>query len=266
MEELKNSIKLHGLRLPVDLFDLAGEDDSGNRYGLISGWRRLMAFRALAIETGDSTFDAIPAFVRGIGTGPKAYVAMVEENEIRANLSHYERGRIAVMAAAHGAFPSVEEAVNALYESGSKAKRSKIRSFAELHEELGDMLSFGTHLSERQGLRLVAAMRSGYTGQLRDVLEMGQGGDPSAEWALMEPVVALSEKAGAPGRKKRVEKPAQAARGKKGRGHRQLSNGISLTWDVDRAGYFIRLDGAGVDDDLLEAAMRSLEQVLDTQT
>ncbi|WP_299882856.1 ParB/RepB/Spo0J family partition protein, partial [uncultured Sulfitobacter sp.] len=264
MEELKSSIRLYGLRLPVDLFELAEQGANGERYGLISGWRRLMAFRALAIETGDPTFEVVPAFVRDVGTGPKAYVAMVEENEIRANLSHYERGRIAVMATAHGAFASVEDAVNALYASGSKAKRSKIRSFAALHEELGDMLSFGSHLGERQGLRLVAAMRNGYTGQLREALEVGQGGDPASEWTLLEPTVIVSEEAGKPGKKKRPKTPTAVTQPKQGRGYHQLSNGISLMWDMDRSGYYIRLEGEMVDADVLEAAMDGLKRVLDS--
>lgn len=51
---------------------------------------------------------------------------MVEENEVRANLSHYERGRIAVLAAEQGHFTHVEEAVARLSGAASKAKRSKI--------------------------------------------------------------------------------------------------------------------------------------------
>lgn len=121
MDELKQSIRLRGLRLPIDLFPLKNPEP-GETYGLISGWRRLMAYRALQAETGDDSFATIPAFVRSIGTGANAYVAMVEENEIRSNLSHYERGRVVVMAVGHGAFETIEEAVNTLYQAGSKAK------------------------------------------------------------------------------------------------------------------------------------------------
>ena len=40
-------------------------------------------------------------------------------------LSHFERGRIAVIAANQGAFANTEDAVNRLYATGSKAKRSR---------------------------------------------------------------------------------------------------------------------------------------------
>ncbi len=75
--------------------------------------------------------------------------------------SQYERDRAAPMAVYGGGFPSMDEAVQRLFGSGSKAKRPKIRSFALVHEELGDMLSFANHLNERHCLRLAAALRAG---------------------------------------------------------------------------------------------------------
>lgn len=262
LNDLKNSIKLHGLRLPIDVFEMTDAED-GEPYGLISGYRRLMAYRALGVETDDPLYDTIPVFVRNMDKGAKAYVAMVEENEVRANLSQYERGRIAVMATAHGAFASVEEAVNALYESGSKAKRSKIRSFAELHEELGDMLCFATHLTERQGLRLVSAMRNGYTGQLRGALGRGQGTDPTLEWEVLEPYVLLSEEVVKP-RKQQLpkgQKPPMRSGG--GKGYYRLANGITMVWDVDSRGYYIRLEGKVVDVEVVEAAMDGIKHILE---
>ena len=41
------------------------------------------------------------------------FVAMVEENEVRANLSHFERGRIAVLSSQEGAFVNPEAPVDA---------------------------------------------------------------------------------------------------------------------------------------------------------
>jgi nucleotide-binding universal stress UspA family protein len=111
---------------------------------------------------------------------------MVEENEIRSDLSHYERGRVAVMATSQGAFVSVEDAVNELFHAGSKAKRSKIRAFAELHEELGDLLNFAPNLSERQGLRLVGAIRSGMAPDLRRALGAGVAQDAASDDVLTQ--------------------------------------------------------------------------------
>ena len=61
-----------------------------------------------------------------------------------------------MLVAGQGHFADVEEAVARLFGAASKAKRSKIRSFALVHEELGDMLAFPEELTEKGGLRLAA--------------------------------------------------------------------------------------------------------------
>lgn len=106
---------------------------------------------------------------------------MVEENEVRANLSHYECRGIAVPAAEQGHFAHVEEAVARLFGAASKAKRSKIRSFAMVHEELGDMLAFPEELTEKNGLRLAAALRQGVEGELRAALAAQSPSDGASE-------------------------------------------------------------------------------------
>ncbi|WP_170349969.1 ParB/RepB/Spo0J family partition protein [Ruegeria atlantica] len=184
MAELLESLRVHGLRTPIEV------TRDGEGYGLISGFRRLNAFRRLA-ET-DPRFSEIPAFVREAGSGQGAYVSMVEENELRANLSPYERGRIAVLAAGQGVFASTEAAVDVLFAAASKAKRSKVRSFAVVHEALGDLLQHPVALSEKSGLKLAAALREGAQPQLRQALaEVGEL-DQKSEWALLEAALKTS--------------------------------------------------------------------------
>lgn len=166
MEALKASLRAHGQRMPLDV--MAGE---GGRYGLISGWRRLTALRALHAETGEARFAQALAVIRTPQDAGEAYVAMVEENEIRVGLSYYERARIAALAAERGAFESAEAAVGALYASGSKAKRSKIRAFLGIHEALGAALAFPQALSERVGLAVAAGLKAGQGARLRAALE-----------------------------------------------------------------------------------------------
>lgn len=268
MDELIASIRAHGLRLPIEVFETEVEPRSQmQQYGLISGWRRLMAMTALMVESRGEAFTTIKAIVRPRGTAAEAYISMVEENEIRSNLSQYERGRIAVMAAGQGAFTGVEEAVNALFHAGSKAKRSKIRAFAELHEELGDMLSFAHQMNERQGLRIVTAIRAGMSGALRRALATGQaageGQDAASEWALMEPVVeraeALDKPAKAPGRPRSTAPRRMEA----GDGYVKLANGITIMRDSDSRGHYIRLEGAVVNIELIEVVMFEIQRLLE---
>jgi ParB family chromosome partitioning protein len=261
MDELKNSIEAHGLRLPIELFELA-EKKPGETYGLLSGWRRLHATRALFAETGEAKYGSINAFIRRVGTPANAYVAMVEENEIRADLSQYERGRIAVLAAEHGAFASLEAAVDQLFQAGSKAKRSKIRSFAELHRELGDVLAFPAALSERQGLRIVAAIRAGAGDALRHALTPGQG-DASAEWAVIEPVLTASEASLHPPARPKGGRPSTPKRSGQDEGYFKLSNGITLQHDTDSRGHFIRLQGQLVNADMVASVLFEIRRLLE---
>lgn len=184
MAELLESLRVNGLRTPIEI------TRTQEGFGLISGFRRLEAFRRLS-DT-DPRFAEIPAFVRDAKTGQGAYVSMVEENELRANLSPYERGRIAALAAGQGVFASTEAAVDELFAAASKAKRSKVRGFAVVHEALGDLLQFPVALSEKAGLKLAAALRDGAQAQLRDALARGGATDPKSEWSLLESALAVA--------------------------------------------------------------------------
>lgn len=242
MSELLASIRLHGLKAPIEV----AETDEG--YGLISGFRRLLAFRQLAAT--DPEFAKIPAFVRSAGASETAYVSMVEENEIRANLSHYERGRIAVLAAGQGVFPSVEAAVDKLFAAASKAKRSKVRSFAVVHAALGDLLQFPTALSEKAGLQLAAALRGGAQGRLRTALDGAEAKDAKGEWKLLQQVVIGA-----------AEPPRDASRGGRPQqitriASRSLPKGGELSAEVGRDGLRIELKGRVLNADTAERILQ----------
>ena len=149
MEALKTSIRDRGQQTPIDVITI-----EQGRYGLISGWRRLAAIKALFEETGEDQFASIKALNRTPETSSDAYQAMVEENEIRVGLSFYERARIALKAAEQGAYPTPKKAVLELFRSASRPKRSKIHSFLTVVQALDGALRFPTAIPERLGLRL----------------------------------------------------------------------------------------------------------------
>ena len=242
MEELLTSLVTHGLRSPIEVV----RTDEG--YGLISGFRRLRAFRRLAAD--HEGFNVIPAFVRDATAGETAYVSMVEENEIRANLSHYERGRIAVLAAGQGVFPSVEVAVDALFAAASKAKRSKVRSFARVHEALGDLLQYPTELTEKAGLGLAAALRGGAQAQLRAVLDGAEAKDAKAEWKLLQQVLEGAEET--PRDASRGGRPQQVTR----LPERTLPKGGTLRAEVGKDGVRIELKGRVLNADTAERILQ----------
>ena len=261
MAELKASIAAHGMRLPIEVFE---RDDPDKPYGLLSGYRRLWAVRELGALTEHEKYATINALVRDPDKLGGSFAAMVEENEIRASLSHYERGRIAVVAAQQGAFASTEDAVSQLFSAASKAKRSKIRSFCYIFEELGDILQFPENLKERDGLRLSNVLRSGAENQLRDALDRAQPSTPAEEWAAMEAVITRAESDMQPGAQGgRPKKSTLKKLGWQGADTLHLSSGITLQHARDSQGHVIRIKGADLDQVLVEALMNRLQYLLE---
>lgn len=153
MEALKASLRSFGQRNPIEVSDIGD-----GRYGLISGWRRMIALRELSAE--DARFNTVLALVRLPQASADAYIAMVEENEVRASLSYWERARVVVQTVSNGVFASEKLALQRLFASASRAKRSKIGSFIHLVHTLDGVLRFPSALPERLGLRLAAAFQA----------------------------------------------------------------------------------------------------------
>jgi ParB family chromosome partitioning protein len=211
--ELELSIVASGLRQPIEVFPLA-EPRNDHIYGLLSGYRRLLAFRTLHERTGNSRYATIPAFVRASTDLATALAAMVEENEIRAGLSPFERGLIAVTARNQGAFGSIEEAVDKLYPNASRQKRQRIRTFAFFAEEMNGQLTAPEKLSYRQIERIATAISAGFGELIRTALQESSITDPDHQWELVKPILAEAneqasnpERSTGPGRPRRILRP-----------------------------------------------------------
>lgn len=185
---LLDSLRRNGQRSPIEVVDM-GE----GRYGLISGWRRLTALLCLHEETGKDRFATVLAFLRQPASSREAYLSMVEENEIRLGLSYYERARIAAKAVDAGAYPSSKAALQSLFASASRAKRSKIGSFLVLYQALGDRVRFPQALTERMGLSLVNVLQADKTAgeRLRTRLETSPLDTSTAEQDLFSDFIDM---------------------------------------------------------------------------
>ncbi len=192
-DELLASIAASGLRMPVELFGLAGGDADAPAYGLISGWRRLRAFRVLRETDRTGAFETIPALLRNPGDLATALSAMVEENEIRSPLSPWERAAIAVTARDRGIFASIEAAVDGLYPAALKQKRARLRNIAFLVHETDGILTDPEALSERQLLRLHAAWTRGFGPLIVAALTETSRRDAAHQWDLLRPILAEAE-------------------------------------------------------------------------
>jgi hypothetical protein len=185
---LRESLRAHGQRTPIEVTPLAG----ALPYGLISGWRRLQALKALHAETGEARFATVRALVRRPEGAAAAYVAMVEENEIRVGLSHYERARVAALSVRRGVFDTEKAALLALFGTASRAKRSRIRAFLEIFHALDGALRFPAHLPERLGLALVERLREGRGEEIARALAHAEAATPEAEAAALAALLAPS--------------------------------------------------------------------------
>ena len=183
MRVLSDSLRARGQQAPIEVVDLGA-----GRFGLISGWRRLMALRELHAETGADRFATVQALIRVPKDAGAAYCAMVEENEIRSDLSFYERARIAVEAARHGIFSDPKEAIQSLFSTARAPKRSKIGSFVHLVEMLDSDLRFPAAIPEKLGLALVGVLTADPEAgaRLRVALREAKEETPEAERAVLE--------------------------------------------------------------------------------
>jgi ParB family transcriptional regulator, chromosome partitioning protein len=203
---LLDSLRRNGQRSPIEVVEI-----EEGLYGLISGWRRLTALRRLYDETGDERFATVLAFLRQPASSEEAYVAMVEENEIRLGLSYYERARITAKAVEAGVFPSSKAALQSLFASASRAKRSKIGSFLALYQVLGDAVRFPQALTERLGLAVTKIVEADETAgeRLRENLEESGSDSPDAEQSLFSAFIETENAASAPPSSSQAPSPAE---------------------------------------------------------
>ncbi|MEY8879925.1 ParB/RepB/Spo0J family partition protein [Donghicola sp. XS_ASV15] len=253
MAALVDSIRARGQQTPIEV--LALED---GRYGLISGCRRLTALRRLYAETDDPRFATVRALVVRADTAESAYVAMVEENEIRVNLSHYERARIVTKALAEGVFPTLKSSLQTLFANVPRAKRSKIGSFVTLVNALDDDLHYPTAISEKLGLALVKAMSedTGFEGRLKAALQDHPRETAAEEIEILQQAVQTEVPEAAPPVKPAPTQPAEAAP-RTPATVVQVLPGVRLGFSADRNR--IELSGQNVDADLVDALEKWLK-------
>lgn len=204
MQALKQSLRHRGQQAPIEVEFL-----SASKYGLISGWRRLQALRELQQEEGlDGAFDTVLALLRTPEQSADAYLAMVEENEIRVGLSYYERARIASKAAQAGVFETEKAALQGLYQAVPRAKRSKIKSFIRIVDALDNDLKYPEAISERLGLALAKVLGEdcGLEDRLRQRLRDIKAIDAEAELACLSDV--LQKTTGNNARTQKIKKTA----------------------------------------------------------
>lgn len=163
MEELKSSIRARGQKEAIEVYE-----GSDGRLQLKKGWRRFTAISQLFAETGDPEFATIIARMADpVEVRIARYIDMVEENVVREDLSFAEMAQVAIAAARD---PDIAEndpevLVGRLYASLHKMKRSYIRLFVFLLQELGDDLRWPKEVSRNLGADVARALKASASGK-----------------------------------------------------------------------------------------------------
>lgn len=255
MSALMESLRSRGQQMPVDVVELDAPDGQ-RRYGLISGWRRLTALKRLYCDGAEPEFGSVKIRVIAPETAQSAYLAMVEENEIRVNLSHYERARIVERALQEGVFDTQKTALQGLFGNVPRAKRSKIGSFMTLVRALDDVLYYPTAISEKLGLALVRELsgQPARVADLRQALLLEERSAPEIETAVLQrwlQAQSTPETETVP-----AEKAKSAPRATPSRV--TLAPGLQLRHLSDKGR--LELSGAALDDDLVADLQRWLQE------
>ena len=268
MGALMASLRARGQQTPIEVVALSDRPD-GKTHGLISGWRRLSALKRLYAAGSEPNFATVKALVIQPETAQDAYVAMVEENEIRVNLSHYERARIAVRALREGVYPNQKMALQGLFANATRAKRSKIGSFVALVEALDAVLMFPVAINEKLGLALVREITRDptFTDALISHLRAGPRNTPVEELRILSAAVSTAENMALTRQSEaesdavpvntgpRIREPLPA---KDERINTQIAPGLRLGYTPGK--HKIELSGAGVDDSLIQELRAWLRQ------
>lgn len=245
LAELRHSIARDGLRQPIEVFET-----TPGRYALISGYRRLAALRALDAASG--RFPTIPAFVRSPASLPEAVAAMVAENDLRAEIAPWDKGRIAVAARNAGLFPTLDAAIDALYPTAHGARRTRLRALAALAEDLDGLFAAPETLSQRQCLRLATACRAGFADLIRTALEESLAATPEAQWTLLQPILLEADQSlhdetpYRPGRPRRLLRPRP---------------GLTIRRELAPEGWTLRFTGPEATGMLMETVMDEVERM-----
>lgn len=183
IDELKLSIREIGLSNPIRV---EAVDD---HYELIQGYRRFTAYKELYAETNEERFARIPAGINARGEDTlKLYRRMVDENLVRRGVSFGEMAQLAINYRSQDPnTESYDQAVEVLYASAGRQKRSYIKLFVRLLILLGEDLRHVEALPRAAGLALVKRLETSAAerARLTEMLTQTPERDASEEQAIL---------------------------------------------------------------------------------
>ena len=253
MAELQSSIATEGLRQPIEVWCLSTPTEHGRTHGLISGLRRLTATQNLN-ALRPTAHLTIPAFLRSPADIPAALAAMIAENEIRADPSPWDKGRILVEVVSEGHFETIDAAVSSLHPNATRQKRARLRACASVVEELEGMITTPDQMTENRLLRLAGSLRGGFTELIHHILRENRGQSLESQWSALQATLIEADRG-------EEDFPATATSPARPRRMLDLPQGLILRREETPGGYVLRFTGpeakrGGMMDDVMDAVER----------
>jgi ParB family transcriptional regulator, chromosome partitioning protein len=240
LNRLAAAILAEGQRQPVEVCAISGP----RPWGLIAGYRRMAAIRALDAQYPGGAFATVAAFVRAPDSIARALALMVSENETRAPVSPWEKAKLILATVERGIFATPDAAVEGLWPHASRQARSRLRGWVGVVEALGGALTEPQSHSARRMDSLAAACRGGLVDLMLAVLADHPEAGPDSQWHAMSPVLleaALAATADDDGPVLPVVRRGRA------RPHVRrvlsLSNGVTLRREWTPTGWVLRVNG-----------------------
>ena len=187
--ELVQSILRDGLRQPIEVVELS-EPFDGCTHALVSGMRRLLASREIARMQGREASATIAATLRAPQSMAEILRDIASENEQRAQISTFEKGRFLVAALAEGHFDSLDAAIAAVFPGVTRAKAYRLRAATEVAEAIGDRLSTPEALTQNQIEALATALRRGMGDLIDEVLKLHHAQPLPLQMQALKPTLA----------------------------------------------------------------------------
>ena len=177
---------------------------------------------------------------------------MVEENEVRSNLSAWERSAIALRAIGTEDIDTIDKAIETLFPNADRFKKRRVRLIAEVVEELDGILIDPEGHTENALTRLAALIRSEWTPLIIDTLEQSSAKDHRAQWKALKTLILEYEGLSAEARST-PNSPRRQVDFKLG------DRTLNMRREKTKFGYSLHISGPGASDRIVEEI---LEQII----
>ena len=234
LAELQASVSRDGLRQPIEVWQLT-TPSGGHDYGLISGLRRLTVHHNLN-RLRPTAFATIPAFLRSPASVADAMAAMVAENEIRSDLSPWDKGRMLVQAVEEGIFDTIEAAAQALHPTTTRQRRFVFRTYAAVVDELQGQITTPELLNHSQLTRLASALRGGLIDLIHQIFKEARGQTLDHQWQALLPTLNEADRHD-------DEVPATSNSPARPRRRLELRQGLTIRRELAKDGWILRFTG-----------------------